>query len=243
MLNINPNPLRFICPVFRVHYINPFEGIPRGSFVNEKKRQFISMEWYLKLLDACPDQTWRTLLSLCRFGGLRNPSETLRLQWSDVNWEKERLKITSPKTEGHRGHESRVIPMFPELREELERQFEQAEPVGCPFVIDHWRDTAANLRTHFQRIIFRAGLTQWPDLFQNLRRSRDIELSSEYPAHIAAEWMGHSPQVAMKYYLFATDDDFERAVNTPQKGENGPKNAESHVFQPESTARKPAGRG
>ena len=195
---------------------NPFKGIPRRSFVNETKRVYIPKEWYLKLLDACPDQTWRTLLAITRYGGLRNPSETLRLQWSDVNWEKNRLKVTSPKTEGHRGHESRVIPIFPEVRKELERQFEQAEEGGSPFVIDRWRDTAANLRTHFERIIFRAGLSQWPDLFQNLRRSCEIDLQhAGYAAYVTAAWMGHSPTVAAKYYLFPTDADFERAA-TPQ---------------------------
>ena len=196
---------------------NPFEGIQRRSFVNEAKRQYIPKEWYDRLLDACPDQTWRTLLALCRFGGLRNPSETLALKWVDVNWEKSRLKVTSPKTEHHRGKESRVIPIFPEIRVELERQFEQADEGGSPFVIDRWRDTAQNLRTHFARIIFRAGLEQWPDLFQNLRRSRDNELSSEYAAYIAAAWMGHSSTIAARHYLFPTDDDFNRATQTTKK--------------------------
>ena len=218
---------------------NPFEGIPRRSFVNESKRQFISREWYLKLLDACPDQTWRTLLALCRIGGLRNPSETLRVKWSDVNWEKSRLKVTSPKTEHHHGKDSRVIPIFPEMRVELEKQFEQAEPGGSPFVIDRWRDAEANMRTHFERIIFRAGLQQWPDLFQNLRRSRDIELSSQYPAHVAAQWMGHSPKVAEKYYLFATDEDFDRASQTSQDGKPEAKNPTFTEFKADSTAKVP----
>lgn len=191
---------------------NPFEGIPRRSFVNESKRQYIPKEWYLKLLDACPDQTWRTLLAFCRFGGLRNPSETLRIQWCDVNWEKDLIKVTSPKTEHHRGHETRTIPIFPEIKVELTKQFDLAEPGGSPYVIDRWRGPAANLRTQFEKIIFRAGLAQWPDLFQNLRRSRDNELSSEYPAHVAAYWMGHSPQVAWKSYLFPTENDIQRAV-------------------------------
>ena len=198
---------------------NVFKKVERGSFVNKAKRQFISMEWYRKLLDSCPDQTWRTLLALCRIGGLRSTSETLAVRWEDVDWEKKRLLVRSSKTERHFGKESRVIPLFPEMRVELEKQFDQAEEGGSPYIIDRWRESEANLRTQFSRIIFRAGLQQWADPFQNLRRSRDIELSTRYPAHVAAEWMGHSPKVAEKHYLFATDDDFRNALEEPQRPE------------------------
>ncbi len=192
---------------------NPFNGVPRPSFVNEASRLFIPVEWYQLLLEACPDQTWRTLLSLCRFGGLRNPSETLLLRWEDVDWDRRRLLIHSPKTEHHIGKSERVIPIFPEIMVELERQFEEADEGGSPFVIAKPScRSSANLRTQFKRIIFRAGLDPWPTLFQNLRRSRDIELSRDYPAFVAAAWMGHSPTVAAKHYLFPTDGDFARAT-------------------------------
>ena len=51
--------------------------------------------------------------------GLRVPSEVLSLKWADVNLEKQRILVTSPKTEHHVGRESRDIPMFPELVEPL----------------------------------------------------------------------------------------------------------------------------
>ena len=198
---------------------NVFKKVERGSFVNKAKRQFISMEWYRKLLDACPDQTWRTLLALCRIGGLRSTSETLAVRWEDVDWEKKRLLVRSSKTERHFGKETRIIPLFPDLRVELERQFEQAEEGGSPYVIDRYRDTSANMRTRFLKIIFHAGLEEWPRLFHNLRGSRSCELFSDYPAHVASNWMGQSSKVALSHYLHPSEADFQKALEKPQRSE------------------------
>ncbi|MBO7723279.1 MAG: tyrosine-type recombinase/integrase [Thermoguttaceae bacterium] len=200
---------------------NPFEGISKGSTANPDRMFFVPMNWYYKLLDACPDQTWRTILALCRIGGLRNPSETLRLTWRDVNWANQSILVHSPKTAHHEGKESRLIPMFPELKEQLELQWELAEEGGSPYVIDRWRDTSKNMRTHFRRIIFRAGLPEWERTFQNLRESRANEIWSEYPDHIAAAWMGHSKRIAQKHYLEVTDDYFQRALQPTPAADSG----------------------
>ena len=111
---------------------NPFEDVKRESFVNEHRMHFVPMGHYERLLDACPDQTWRTLLALCRIGGLRNPSETLELRWTDVDWKNRSILVRSPKTEHHAGKESRLIPMFPRLREELEAQWDLASSGDSP---------------------------------------------------------------------------------------------------------------
>lgn len=197
---------------------NPFAGIKAGSMVNKDREHFVSRTDYAKLLDACPDQDWRAIIALCRIGGLRNPSETLLLKWVDVNWAKCVIRVSSPKTERYAGKGSRTVPMFPELRTELEKQWEQAEEGGSPYVITRYRDTSANMRTQLQRIIFRAGLAEWERLFHNLRGSRSCELFSEYPAHVAGEWMGQSSKVALLHYLHATEDDIQRAIQT--KGGN-----------------------
>jgi len=72
-----------------------------------------------------------------------------------------------------------------------------------------WKN--ANLRTTFQKIVKRAGITPWPRLFQNLRASRETELVRSYAVHVVTEWLGNTPKVAMKHYLMTTDDDFEAA--------------------------------
>ena len=43
------------------------------------------------------------IFALSRFAGLRCPSEHLALRWSDINWERSRMIVQSPKTEHHEG--------------------------------------------------------------------------------------------------------------------------------------------
>jgi integrase len=212
------NSLRGACAVFNwavnqgVIEANPFKGIKRGANNNPERMFYVSMDWYRKLLEACPSQSWRTLLALCRIGGLRNPSETSRLTWDKVNWETGAILIESPKTEHHAGKESRVIPMFPELLEELKWQRELTEEGGSPYVIPNIRWENTSLARNLKRIIFSAGLPRWERLWQNLRESRANELWTEYPRHVAAAWMGHSERVAMKHYLQVTDEQFQKAL-------------------------------
>lgn len=123
------------------------------------------------------------------------------------------MTVNSPKTEHNEGGESRIVPIFPELRPFLTEAFERAEP-GNEYVITRYRAKNANLRTQFERIIKRAGAEPWPKLFQNLRASRETELTAEYPLHVVCQWIGNSPAVAHAHYLQVTEADFQRAVET-----------------------------
>jgi integrase len=191
---------------------NPFEDVKPPSQVNESRKHFVTQETTRRILDACPDAEWRLIVALCRFGGVRCPSELLPLRWAEVDWERGRFLVKSPKTEHHEGGAERWVPIFPELRPYLEAAFERAE-VGTIFLINRYRDTNANLRTQLMRIIRRAGVAVWPKLFQNLRASRETELAAEYPLHVVCAWIGNSALVAQKHYLQVTDADFARAAS------------------------------
>ena len=73
------------------------------------------------------------------------------------------------------------------------------------------------MRTQLVRIIKRAGLKQWPKLFQNLRATRETELAEEFPMHVVCDWIGNSEVIAAKHYLQTTDEHFERATQAAQK--------------------------
>lgn len=120
------------------------------------------------------------------------------------------MTVRSPQTEHHEGRESRLVPLFPELRPHLEGAFDAAEP-GTEFVITRYRDKNSNLRTQFERIIRKAGLQPWPKPFQNLRSTRETELAESFPIHVVCAWIGNSQAVATKHYLQVTDDHFEAA--------------------------------
>ena len=166
-----------------------------------------------RVLDECPDAEYRLIVALSRFGGLRCPSETLALKWTDIDWDRSRIRVSSPKTEHHEGGAERWIPLFPELREYLEDAFALAEE-GAVYVIAKYRDPTKNFRTRFLRIIRRAGLEPWPKPFHNLRASRETELAAEHPMHVVCAWIGNSALIAQKHYLKVRDEDFDRAAKS-----------------------------
>lgn len=190
---------------------NPFADVETGSTANPSKLRFVTADETARLLEACPDVRWRTIIALARFGGLRTPSETALLRWTDIDWHAGRITITSPKTEHHSGGGSRIVPLFPELREILDDAYAVA-PDGSEFVVDGLRNAATNLRTQFSRIVQRAGLTPWPRPLQNLRSSRETELSGQFPLHVVCAWIGNSEPVARKHYLQVTNDHFREAL-------------------------------
>jgi integrase len=208
---------------------NPFDNVKAPAQVNESRKSFISREDAQRVLDACPDVEWKLIFALSRYGGLRCPSETLALQWVDVDWERDRYWVPSPKTEGHEGHEGRWVPIFPELRPYFEEAFESA-PEGAVHVISRYRDPSKNFRTRMFRIIKRAGLTPWPKLFHNLRATRETELAAQYPMHVVCSWIGNSALIAAKHYLQVTDDDFRRGA------ESGAQAAQIRAQQPAAPA-------
>jgi len=191
---------------------SPFKGVKGGSEENRERIRYISRETIAAVIDATPDLEWRAIIALARYGGLRCTSEHFALTWADVDWARDRMTIRSVKTEHHEGKDLRVVPIFPELRPHLEALFDAAEP-GTVHVINRLRRPNANLRTTFLKIIARAGVSAWPRLFQNLRASAAMDVAARHPAHVAAEWMGHSVNVAKDHYLKAKDDDFEKALH------------------------------
>lgn len=190
---------------------NPFDGVVRGSFKNKTRERFVSREEFAKMLDAAASQELRVLLSLYRIGGLRK-EEALRVEWRDVNFDASRLLVHSPKTERYKGRETRTIPLFPELRRELEDLFELVEPGGSSFVITRNRTT---IRKKIEETVFRAGLQPWERLIQNLRSSRAIEIYKEFGALAESEWIGHSQRTAVDHYLHVLESDFARATAEP----------------------------
>jgi len=192
---------------------NPFADLKTADRPNEAKFYFITTEEAQALLKACPDGQWRLIFALCRFGGLRCPSEVLRLRWEDIDWERNRFTVHASKTEHHDGG-IRTVPIFPELRQHLLEAYEEAEP-GTENVITRYRESNQNLRTQFSRIIKRAGLEPWPKLFQNLRSTRETELTQTFPVHVVCKWIGNTQPVAAKHYLQVTEDHYAEAAQNP----------------------------
>src|SRR5262245_29483687 len=204
---------------------NPFSEVKIPTANVTARQRFIDRDAVQKLLDVA-NPTWRIIIALARYGGLRCPSEVLSLEWRHVDWERGRITVPSPKTDRYDGKASRTIPLFAELRPFLEEAFELAEP-GQTHVVggnhlakaqgpNGWRN--CNLRTAFEKLVKRAGLEPWPRLFHNLRSSRETEPLESFPVHVVALWMGHDAKVSLKHYAQTTEEHFDRAAGGAESG-------------------------
>ena len=193
---------------------NPFDGQSCVVRENPSRMHFVTPQESQAVLEACPDAQWRLIFTLCRWGGLRCPSEVLRLKWEDVNWSEKRFVVHAAKTEHHADGGVRIVPLFPEVETALLDVYDQAEP-GNPYVITRYRE-GQNIGILLRKIIIRAGLKPWPKICQNLRSTRETELFKLTNGNIKAvcDWLGNSPLVAMKHYAQVTDEDFE-SVTSP----------------------------
>ncbi|MBI9018600.1 MAG: site-specific integrase, partial [Phycisphaerae bacterium] len=221
-LNLSENTTRkHICisrQIFRAAVLkklieeNPFAGQSVTVRANPARYFYVTPEIAKQVLDACPDAQWRLIFGLARFGGLRCPSEVLRLKWEDVDFEKEQFTVHASKTEHHADGGIRIVPMFPELKTLFRDAFEKAY-VGAIYCIKDYRE-GANLGPQMRRIIKRAGILPWPKIFQNLRSTRETELFKLTEGNIKAvcEWIGNSPQVAMMHYAQVTEADMQEAA-------------------------------
>lgn len=206
LAKITSHTKRFLRAAVRDGFLaeNPLERLKVGSFCNPARQRFVTRETAAAVLAACKTAEQRLIFSLGRFGGLRIPSEAKQLKWADVDWERGRITIARKKTE------ERVIPLFPELVEPLqdhrEERWDRLPYVFCRlYGKTHYADRIA-------KAVKKSGVTPWPRLLHNLRASRATELMQDYPIHVVAAWIGHSPGVALEHYAMVRDSDFERAT-------------------------------
>ena len=121
---------------------NPFRHVKQRQGDPSERRKYVPVADAQRVIDHCPNLWWKLIAALARFGGLRTPSETFSLTWGDVDWERNRLRVTSPKTEDA-GKPHRVIPLFPLLKPHLEAAFAAAK-AGDVFIFP--RSTATGRR-------------------------------------------------------------------------------------------------
>jgi integrase len=194
---------------------NPWAGLKFGDWSDRTRMVYVSAQDVQAVIKECRDAEWRVIVALCRFAGLRCPSEILALKWEDVDWNAGRFTVRSSKTERHQDGGQRSVPIFPELWPYLLEAYEAATE-GSVYVVERYRGGDCNLRTQFERIIKRAGIEPWGKLFQNLRSSCETDLAAHHPVHVVTAWLGNSPRVALKHYLQVTEADFAKARGVVQ---------------------------
>jgi integrase len=213
---------------------NPFSSVPTTAIASKREHR-ITAAATRALLDACPNTKWRALVGLLRFAGLRCPSETHSVTWDDVDWERCALRVYAPKT-----NQTRMVPICADLMALLEDAWDVAGDDAIP-ILGMPRN---NRHRGLKAIIKRAGLNEWPKMFQMFRQTRRSEwLDAGVPAAYVNAWLGHSGNVGDKHYMVLSETIFKAAtaavecpVTEPEKsgaksgaagGRNGAKWAES----------------
>ena len=236
----------------RVIIENPFEGIECRNLSNRERMAFIEPEQITQLLEHLPRWQDRVILGLARYGGLRCPSEVLALKWEDIHLgdntksDPSYMMVRNEKTMHHSSvSEYRKVPLFPELAPFIQEAWQMSKPgetyvISGNDVIDSVRDKPRklNMRTRFTKAIKRAGLEQWPKLFQNLRSSRQTELCAVHQPYLVCKWMGNTEAIAINHYLQETGQHLADActVSTVKMGAHT--GADTAVMSPQSPSEK-----
>ena len=201
---------------------NPFKSISPPSGDNSVKMHYVP-ENTIREIMVNADPNWRVIIALCRFGGLRCPSEVLSLRWDAVDWRENSITVESPKTKRYPGMHERRIPIFKALRPFLLEAQAAAGPdkiyvVGGSYLEKCkgnkiWRN--CNIRKPMELLVKKAGYDLWTRLFHNLRSSCETDLlDQQFPLKAVAKWFGHSVEIAMRHYAQVTEKHFSDAVGS-----------------------------
>ena len=191
----------------RLIAVNPFADVPCGPQVNDDRIYYVSVEDIERVIAACPDEDWRMIFAMPRFGGIRFPSEAEALKWEDVDWANSRFTVHEKKVEHHPGRGRRVVPIFEALRPHLERAYRERAP-GAVYVVPRARG-GQNLGTQAKRIIEKAGVKPWPKLFVNMRGSCSDDLERRaIPEKAINAWIGNTARMRQRHYHSVRPEDW-----------------------------------
>lgn len=192
---------------------NPF-GKVESSDTTRGAKSYISIEVYDKLMGACECPGDRCLLALARLGGLRR-GEAVLVDREDIDLSGGVLVANSPKTAAYAGHAVRKVPIMPALAEVLREYAPKSGPIvrglkGDPV-------TARQADRMAGRIIAAAKVKPYPKPMHSLRASCENDWVARFPWPDVCQWMGHSPQVAMRNYLDTPPETWARATGIGAK--------------------------
>ena len=220
---------------------SPFDRLSSTPLQPDKDWHHVAIEEFERLLQACPNWSWRAFLGLCRLAGLRQ-AEALNLTWDRIDWTRHRIVVFGIKTD-----RKRVVPIEPKLEKILLEAY-GATPDGVEEVAHEVRWN--NLRRTFHVIAKRAGLELWEKWCHTLRKNAETDWAQRYPQYVVSYWLGHGIEVSEKYYLQVPEELYERVAGikpmepsrslTLKGGDNATAAAESRAVILPRTATKSA---
>lgn len=189
---------------------SPFAGVrSTAPIIDPTARRPLSVAEGEAMIAAAGPR-WRAIVAVLFYSGLRR-SESLSLRWDDVDFDAGRITVRheGAQTTKRRRRIVRLEPRLAEILQSCERTGERVVgPRG-----DHRTGLSHVVRTIGERAGIH-GVTP-----QVLRQSRSTLWFSAYPHHVAAAWMGHSPEVARRHYLGVPDEYYSAGPVPSPRGE------------------------
>lgn len=181
---------------------NPATGTFKRKNSNPARDRYILAEEVLELMKRARNRELSLTLALCRFGGLRGPSETYTLDMSRVDLSGGLMTIINQKTARYEGKETRQTPICSEMREAFE-----AYAPESGLVTPGYAGMSENAPSAALRSMFPGKRLPWPKPFVNMRASCVTDIhSAGYNTHDVCRWMGHSLATASTHYSRVVKD-------------------------------------
>jgi integrase len=180
---------------------NPFDRLKASPPKPHKAWREVTPVDLERILESCPNMSWKCLFALCRLAGLRR-NEALSLEWSHVDWSGNRMRIHEGLEHDTTKKRFRVCPIEPArcptgltalLRQSLEQAVDGSTLI-CAGIGSN------NLRRNALAILKRSGVGVYAKPFHTLRKCRISEVALEYPQGIVEEWFGHDEEVSRLHY-------------------------------------------
>ena len=194
---------------------SPFNHLRAGGEFNEERCYYITTRLVDKLIELCPDLELKAIMALSRYATFRGPSEFAKLTWQDVDLVAGDVRIVSPKTKRYRNGTSRITPLKGMALETLQALWDAA-PEGATEVLPRLgKSDSSRLSQRIETLCRQVGTALWVKPFINLRASCETDWQKAGRSIFeTAEWMGHSPEVALRHYNRIAKD---RVVDLPAK--------------------------
>lgn len=211
--------------------VNPFVNVKAGKQSNRYRMWYVSEKETERILEACEHMEngaeWAVVTALARFQGFRVPSESRALKWDDVDFiggkfikTKDGVPIPALRITAQKTKTTRIMPLFPRTKEILQRLRDEQERAGtleeCPFVLRKVRMNT-NPGTTFKKIVFRAGVEEYPKPLQNLRASAATDVRKDHGRAAESEWVGHDAAIADEHYDMVISGDLLKAAGIAPK--------------------------
>ena len=137
--------------------------------------------------------------------------EILGLEWEDIHWGGNLIRLRGAKGRKRQGPRMRNVPLFPEIAAVLRELMAGRPKVQGRIVLGY--ELESNLGVPMKRIIDEAGISDFVKPFLNLRSTRSTELARKgLPIQEFCRWLGHTPKVALEFYMQVQAENYDRAA-------------------------------